>query len=105
MPLLGALLSTLFGGLAAWLAAYVGKKAAITIAYAAVGLSLTAALWVALLALAASVSWPSVPGLSTGLWLANSGAFAGLVATVIATEVAVSAYRYNMQAARVAATA
>jgi len=103
MPLLGGLIATLFGGLAAWLAAYVGKKAAVTVAFAAVVLAMTAALWVALLGLAAAVSWPSIPGLQIGLWLANADAFSGLVATVIGTEVTISAYRYNVEAARVAA--
>lgn len=105
MPLLGALVSTLFGGLASWLALYVSKKAAITLAYATVSLSLAAALWGALLALASTVSWPALPGVQTGLYLANASAFSGLVATIITTEVAISAYRYNKDAARVAATA
>lgn len=103
MPLLFAGIGTLFGGLAAWLAAYVGKKAAITIAYATVSLGLTAALWLALLALVSAVSWPSLPGVQTGLWLANSGAFAGLVAVIVATELAISAYRYQRDAAKMMA--
>lgn len=103
MPLLGALLVSLFGQLAGFFATYVTKKAANVAAFVTLSLALTAALWTALLALIAGVSWPSLPGVATGLYLANAGAFAGLVSTVIATEVSITAYRYNLEAAKIVA--
>lgn len=104
MPIFFAGLATLFGGLASWLAAYVGKKAAITLAYATISLGLVAALWAALLAIVSAVAWPSLPGVQTGLWLANAGAFSGLVSVIVATELSISAYRYQRDSARIMAT-
>jgi len=59
MPLLGALLVGLFGGLTTFLAEFVGKKVAVALAYAAV---LTSS-FVALLALLGSVVAPLLAGL------------------------------------------
>lgn len=105
MPLLGALLVNLFGGLASFLAQYITKKAANVTAYIAVSLTLVAALWAALLGVVSAVAIPSLPGVQTGLWLANAGALSGLVAVIITTEVTITAFRYQREAAKVAALA
>lgn len=59
MPLLGALLTSLFGGLATWLAQFVARKVAVALAYVATLGTVT----VALLALMTSLLAPIAAGL------------------------------------------
>ncbi len=105
MPLLGGLLISLFAQLAAFLAHWVGKKAALGAAAVATFGVLTVGLYGALaLGLnAVALAWPGGVG-GTFLWLAVPDIVPTCIAATIACDTAVALYRWNSENLRLLAT-
>lgn len=106
MPLLGALLSTLFGGLAAWFVQVLGRKVAVAGAGIAALAAITAALLVAMRTMVAP--------LLANMFATQYGQFLGLafppaagncLAIMAATMAACAVYRWQKGAISIAVQA
>lgn len=96
MPLLGSLLVSLFGSVAVFLAKFVGVRVAGMAAAFATFTALTAAVYVAAGVLAATVA-ASFPGIvMTGVWLFVPDNAPLCVSAMLATDVMVALYRWNL---------
>lgn len=105
MPLLGALLQTLFGGLFAFLVRLAGMRLALATAAIAAFSLLTVGLYVAAGAVVAgiSASFPSSSAALLGVWLVVPDNAAVCLAAIFGTDAAVALYRWNSSVIRLAA--
>jgi hypothetical protein len=99
MPLLGALLVNLFGAIASFFGLWLTKKAAIVTAALAVFAALTVGLMAALAAaITAALELEALPdAVIFGMSYFMPGNFPGLFSAVIAAEVAIALYRWNVK--------
>lgn len=107
MPLLGALLVSLFSGIAAFFAQWLTKKiafvAAALTAFAALlfsFLAIISALWASL-----SAAFPANSYVLMGFWMVVPANFAPCLAALITAKLARAAYDYNVGALKLAAYA
>lgn len=105
MPVFAALFLGLFTKLAAWFAGWWAKKTAYAAAAIATCALLTAGMFTAISALAATVVWslPESSMVLTGLYLAIPSNTSAVLAFTIAVDTAVALYRWNMENLRLAA--
>jgi len=98
MPLLGALLVTLFVGLAEFFAKWITRKIAVVAAGIAVFLSITTALYFALSLLVAGivVVFPMSAAVATGVWMMVPDNGPAVIAACIAGDAAIAVYRMNV---------
>lgn len=105
MPLLGALLQTLFGGLFAFLVRVVGMRLALASAAVAAFAVLTVGMYAAAQAVVSglSVSFPGSAAALLGVWLVVPDNAAVCLAAIFGTDAAVALYRWNSTVIRLAA--
>lgn len=106
MPLLAGLLTSLFGGVAAFFSAWMTKKAAFAVAAVTTFAALTVGLFAAMTLLFSGliVAFPEAsPVVLTGLWVALPDNAIPIVAICISTDTAVALYRWNVENLRLAA--
>jgi len=98
MPLLAGFLGGLFAGIAEFFAKWLAKKTAIVAAAISTFAVLTGVLFAAGSALVAGLDLaaPSVPGLTTALWIAVPDNFAVCMSICISTDTACALYRWNV---------
>lgn len=98
MPLLGALITSLFVGIAEFFAKWVTRKVAVIAAGIAVFATLTATLYLALAVLVAGIvaTLPASNALAIGIWLAVPDNGPAVVAACLAADAAIAIYRMNM---------
>lgn len=97
MSVLANLLAGLFYGLVAFLAKYLGKKAAVAMTAVTVFTSLTVGLYAALTAGLAGLAQtlPSYPGMELAMYVAAPPILPAAVSAVLAAEAAAALYRIN----------
>jgi hypothetical protein len=98
MPLLGALLVSLFAGLAEFFAKFLTRKVAVAGAAITLFLGLTTALFVGIGAMisALAVAIPGDTMFATGLWLAIPDNGPGVFAACVAADALIAVYRINV---------
>lgn len=98
MPVIGALLVTLFAGLAEFFAKYVTRKVAVVGAGITLFLTMTTALWVGLGAAITglAVALPSNSALLTGMWIAIPDNAPAVVAACLSADAVIAVYRMNV---------
>jgi hypothetical protein len=105
MPLLGALVTSLFGGIATFFAGFIAKKAAFALAAVATFAALTVAFVAAIQAVAAgiTVAFPeSSPIILSLIWVVLPDNAALCVTACIGADTAVALYRWNSENVRLA---
>jgi len=105
MPIFGALLVTMFTGLATWLMQFVAQKVAVALAYVAVLTTVT----VAMLALLATVVAPLLSGIFATSWFGWMGLAFPPVSSACLTALATTwagttLYAWQREALRMAAS-
>lgn len=98
MPLLGALLTSLFVGLAEFFAKWVTRKVAAAAAGIAVFAALSTAVYLLLAGLVATivVSLPGSAAIATGIWIALPDNAGACVSAALTADAAIAVYRMNV---------
>lgn len=99
MPILGALLVSLFAGIAEFLVKFLSKKLAISLAAVTVLGTLTVGMFAALSVVfgGAVGAFPDYPGIATAVWVATPPAVSASISAVIGVDAAVAIYKWNVE--------
>lgn len=104
MPLLGTLVTTLFGGLFSWFTAFFTAKVALGVSTLAVITVIAAAYAVAMEALIAGfvVAFPEIPAPALSiLWVAIPDQATAAIGAMLASDTLAAVYGFNMGRVRV----
>lgn len=98
MPLLAALITSLFVAIAEFFAKFITRKVAAVAAGFTIMATITTALYVGLGVLVTSIAWafPTHPALATGIWIMIPDNAAACIAAAIAADVSIAVYRLNV---------
>lgn len=105
MPILAALLVSMFGGLLRVFVQYMGMRSAVVAAFLLGSSALAAAMYGAGAALIASLvsTFPDYPGVALGVWLFVPNIAPAAVAACLAADALVAAYSFTYSQMRTAA--